>query len=129
MRETCHPFEKDNINQKGELIIMKKLCIVAIALFAIVAAPTAFAKKGDKTPMVPSDIYAKYDVNKNGALDADEKAALIKDFDADKTGPLKTLDNNGDGKLTDGEIATISATKPGEAPVKAKGKGKAKKNK
>jgi len=107
---------------------MNKLCIAAIALMTLVAAPTAFAKKGDKTPMVPSDIYAKYDTNKNATLDADEKAALVKDFDADKTGPLKALDNNGDGKLTDGEIATISATKPGEAPAKAKGKAK-KKNK
>jgi hypothetical protein len=110
------------------MIIMKKLCILAMAMLAIVAAPNAFAKKGDKTPTVPSDIYAKYDINKNGTLDADEKAALVKDFDADKTGPLKALDNNGDGKLTDGEIATISATKPSDAPAKAKGKGK-KKNK
>jgi hypothetical protein len=108
---------------------MKKLCILAIALITIVAAPTAFAKRGDKTPTVPSDIYAKYDVNKNGTLDADEKAALVKDFEADKTGPLKSLDNNGDGKLTDGEIATISPTKPGDAPAKAKAKGKGKKNK
>lgn len=107
---------------------MKKLSIIAIALVTLVAAPSAFAKKGDKTPTVPSDIYAKYDVNKNGTLDADEKATLVKDFDADKTGPLKALDNNGDGKLTDGEIATISATKPSDAPAKAKGKGK-KKNK
>ncbi len=103
---------------------MKKLCMLAMSMLAIVAAPNAFAKKGDKTPTVPSDIYAKYDVNKNGTLDADEKAALTKDFDADKTGPLKVLDNNSDGKLTDGEIATISPTKPGVAPVKAKGKGK-----
>jgi hypothetical protein len=111
------------------MIIMKKLCILAIAMLAIVAAPTAFAKKGEKTPMVPSDIYAKYDVNKNGTLDTDEKAALVKDFEADKTGPLKSLDNNGDGKLTDGEVATISPTKPGDAPAKAKAKGKGKKNK
>lgn len=106
------------------MIIMKKLCILAMAMLTIIAAPSAFAKKGDKTPTVPSDIYAKYDVNKNGTLDADEKAALVKDFDADKTGTLKALDNNKDGKLTDGEIATISATKPGEAPAKAKAKGK-----
>jgi hypothetical protein len=111
-------------NQEGNINIMKKLCVLAIALVTIIAAPSAFAKKGDKTPTVPSDIYAKYDVNKNGTLDADEKAALIKDFEADKTGPLKSLDNNADGKLTDGEIATISATKPGDTPVKAKGKGK-----
>ncbi|MEI7946320.1 MAG: hypothetical protein WCJ02_06465 [bacterium] len=103
---------------------MKKLSILAIALITLVAVPTAFAKKGDNTSKVPSDIYAKYDVNKNGVLDADEKAALVKDFDADKTGPLQVLDNNKDGKLTDGEIATISPTKPGDAPVKAKAKGK-----
>ena len=103
---------------------MKKLSILAIALITLVAVPSAFAKKGDKTPSVPSDIYAKYDVNKNGVLDADEKVALVKDFDADKTGTLKALDNNKDGKLTDGEIATISATKPSETPAKPKAKGK-----
>lgn len=112
---------------------MKKLGIFAIALITLIAAPSAFAKKGDKTPTVPSDIYAKYDVNINGVLDPDEKAALVKDFDADTTGTLKALDNSKDGKLTDGEIATISATKPADTPAKPKAKGgksgKGKKNK
>lgn len=105
---------------------MKKLCVLAIAMFAIVAAPTAFAKKGAaKAPAtVPSDIYVQYDTNKNGTLDADEKTAISKAFDADKTGPLKALDINSDGKLSDDEIAAIPATKASDAPAKAKGKGK-----
>lgn len=107
---------------------MRKQSILAIALITLVAAPHAFAMKGDKTTRVPSDLYVKYDVNKNGVLDEDEKASLIKDFDADKTGTLKALDNNKDGKLTNGEIATISATKPSDAPVKAKAKSKKKKD-
>lgn len=104
---------------------MKKLSILAIALIALVAAPSAFAKKGDakKAPgTVASDVYANYDTNKNGALDADEKAALIKAFDADKSGPLKVYDTNSDGKLSDAEIAAIPVSKTSTAPVKAKGK-------
>jgi hypothetical protein len=112
--------------KKGNISIMKKLSILAIALITLVAAPSAFAKKGEaKAPgTVPSDVYAKYDTNKNGALDADEKAALIKAFDADKTGPLKVYDTNSDGKLSDAEIAAIPVSKTADAPAKAKGKGK-----
>jgi hypothetical protein len=100
---------------------MKKLCLLAIAvgLLGLVAAPAAFAKKGAAAPTtVPSDTYAKYDTNYSGVLDADEKTALLKDFDADKTGPLKALDANNDGKLSDDEIAAIPATKAADAPVK-----------
>ena len=101
---------------------MKKLCLLAlgIALLGLIAAPAAFAKKKDKTPQtVPSDVYAKYDKNYNGILDADEKAAILKDFAATPADPLlKPFDTNNDGKLSDDEIAAIPATKPADAPAK-----------
>jgi Ca2+-binding EF-hand superfamily protein len=70
-------------------------------------------KKRKKNQTVPSDVYAKYDKNNNGVLDADEKDALKKDYEL-----LKAYDTNNDGKLSDDEIAAIPATKPGDAPVK-----------
>ena len=108
-----------------KLIAMKKLCMLALAvgLLGLVATPAAFAKgKKDKTPQtVPSDVYAKYDKNSNGILDADEKAAIQKDFVATPTDPLlKPFDTNNDGKLSDDEIAAISATKPVDTPKKKK---------
>ena len=124
---------------------MKKLCVLAVTMLAIAAVPSAFAKKGDakaraKAPAkakasttVPSAVFAKYDTNNNGFLDAGEKAALGRAFDADKTGPLKTWDTNKDGKLSDDEMAAIPANKATDAPAKAKGNGrgngKGKKNK
>lgn len=101
---------------------------VAVALVGLIAAPAAFAgkgggkgKRGDAAPTTaPSDTYAKYDKNSNATLEADEKDALRKDFEADKTGPLKVWDTNNDGKLGDDEIAAIPATKAVAAPVKEK---------
>ncbi len=65
------------------------------------------AKKGNKGG---TDVFGKYDANKNGVLDADEITALKKDFSAGDA-ELKKLDINADGKLDDGEIASIHATK------------------
>lgn len=105
---------------------MKKLYTLIIAGCVVgLLVPAAFAGKGkkDKAPQtqtVPSDTYAKYDKNFNSALDTDEKAALRKDFAADKSGPLKTFDTDNDGKLSDDEIAAIPATKLVAAPAKEK---------
>ncbi len=106
---------------------MKKLTLLVMGLCACaLLAPAALAKgkKNAGPTTAPSDTYAKYDKNYNGTLDADEKAALTKDFEADKTGPMKAFDTNSDGKLSDEEIAAIPATKPVEAPAKKKKKKK-----
>ena len=114
---------------------MKKLCILAVAMLAIVTAPFAFAKKSaDKAHAPsPSAAFAKYDTNKDGILDAGEKAALVRDFNADKTGPLKVWDANKDGKLSDDEMTAIPANKATAVPAMGKGNGrsngKGKKNK
>ena len=107
---------------------MKKVYLVALGLCVLgMAAPVATFAKGKKNKdvaSVPSDIYAKYDINADGKLDDTEKAALRKDFAANPTDALKACDLNSDGKLSDDEINAIPTTKPGDAPAK-----KGKKNK
>ena len=48
-------------------------------------------------------ILEKYDVNKNGQLDADEKAAFERDREARRAEFTKKFDTDGDGKLSDTE--------------------------
>jgi len=103
---------------------MKKLYLIVagVCVLGLVAPTPGFAKGGKNkagaTATTPSDVYAKYDKNGNGALDAEEKEAIKKDFEKDKTGPLKACDTNNDGKLSDEEIAAIPSTKPSDTPKK-----------
>ena len=106
---------------------MKKLTLLVMGVcLAGLLTPAALAKgkKGAAPATAPSDTYAKYDKNYNGAHDADEKDAVRKDLDADKTGPLKAFDKDSDGKLSDEELAAIPATKTVDAPAKKKKKKK-----
>ena len=48
-------------------------------------------------------ILEKYDANKNGQLDPDEKAALERDREARRAEFMKRFDTDGDGKLSDSE--------------------------
>ena len=104
------------------------MIVAGICLLGFVAPTPSFAGKGGKNKggvaTVPSDVYTKYDKNSNGTLEADERGALKQDFEKDKTGPLKACDVNGDGKLSDDEIAAISATKPSDTPKKERKKKK-----
>ncbi len=104
---------------------MKKIEYVAavVVLAALTAVPGAYAKKdkgASNAATVPSDVYAKYDVNTNGALDPAEKDAIRADFTKDPAGALKIFDVNSDGKLSDAEISMIPATKTADAPAKEK---------
>lgn len=84
-----------------------------MALFAMLAVPSALAAKADGPK---ARLFAKYDQNKNGVIDGAEKDALRKDYAADKEGPLAQYDKDKDGKLSDEEIAAIK-------PPAGKGKG------
>jgi Ca2+-binding EF-hand superfamily protein len=106
---------------------MKKwqVIVLSVCALALVAPMSSYAGKGKKkgaaqAKTVPSDVYAMYDKNTNGVLDADEKAALLADFAKDPTGTLKIYDLNSDGKLSDDEVTAIPATKQVEAPKKKK---------
>ena len=104
-------------------MLMKKLPppTLFIALFAMVALPSASAAEGPK-----AKIFAKYDANKNGIIDGDEIAAVRKAFAAEPKGEFASYDKNTDGQLDDAEIAAIKppgAKKDGEK--KSGGKKKA----
>ncbi len=102
---------------------MKKLCFIALgacALCLVMPANVLAAKADGKK----AKLFAKYDKNKNGILDADEKKAIQSDYAKDKTGELKAFDKDGDGKISEEEFA---AFKPGSGKAKdvsAKGKKK-----
>jgi hypothetical protein len=48
-------------------------------------------------------ILEKYDANKNGVLDPEEKDAIERDHEARRAEMLKRFDTDGDGKLSDTE--------------------------
>ncbi len=107
---------------------MKKFgYVAAIMMLAVLTiAPGAYAKKdkgASNNPPVPSDVYAKYDVNTNGVLDLSEKDVIKADYAKDPSNPLlKPFDINNDGKLSDDEISMIPATKTADAPKEKKHK-------
>lgn len=88
---------------------MKSIRILTLALaIAAAAMPvTTFAGKGGKAGKGSAKAVRQYDTNSNGMIDGAEVEALKKAFDADKTGPLKDLDTDADGKLSDSEVSAI----------------------
>jgi hypothetical protein len=90
-------------------MFMKRVLIIAagLSLAGLLMPSNALAAKADGKK---AKLIAKYDTNKNGAIDGDERVALRKDFAANPKGDLKVMDADNDGKLTDEEIA---AFKPG----------------
>ena len=101
---------------------LTRILPLAAALLAL-ASPVALAGKAKgagkndpakKAKRAAHQAAKPFDKNKDGTIAGDESAELRKAFDADKTGPLKPLDLNADGKLDDNEIAAIHFRKPGE---------------
>jgi hypothetical protein len=77
---------------------------ISASLHAADAAKKEAKKEGRKGN---KNLVALYDKNSDGRIEGDEAASLKKDFDADKSGPLKPFDTNSDGKLDDSEIGAI----------------------
>jgi hypothetical protein len=83
--------------------------IAMLALPAAVHAAKDPEKKAAKQAI--KAVLAEYDKNGNGIIDGDEKDAVRKAYEADKTGPLKRFDVNNDGTLDDTELAAIHKKK------------------
>ena len=96
--------------------------ILSLGLFICLCATSVVAEKANGPK---AKFFAKYDKNKNGKIDDDEKEAIRKDFAANPEGDLKHFDKNKDGKLDDEEIAAI---KPPEGKKKGEKSGKGKKS-
>lgn len=85
---------------------MKKILLpgLALATFALLAPTVAWAQP---TPGPKARIFAKYDTNKNGAIDGAEIEIVRKAYAAEPKGEFARYDLNHDGKLDDKEIAEI----------------------
>jgi hypothetical protein len=107
---------------------MKKVCLFTLYLcvFGCLSSSTALA---DKKNGPRYKFFEKYDKNKNGKIDDDEKEAIRKDFAADPEGDLKRFDKNKNGKLEDDEIAAIKAPEDKKKSSKEKSDSSEKKGK
>lgn len=70
---------------------------------------------GEQARPTRQQVFARYDKNKNGALDENERDALRADFAAKKHPVLAKLDINQDGKLEDKEINMLKGRAREEA--------------
>lgn len=79
---------------------MKKTLILALAI--LISGLAGLAAENENKPAAPrrENLLEKYDKNKNGKLDQDEREALRKDREAER---IKRYDKNGDGKLDEKE--------------------------
>jgi hypothetical protein len=103
---------------------MTKTRLVLALLLLTPAAAFAAKTEGPK-----ARIMAKYDLDHDGKLSADEIATIRKDFAAAPTGELARFDTNKDGKLSDDEIAKMipGSGKKGDKKEKSGDKSDAKK--
>lgn len=70
----------------------------------------------------PKAVLEKYDVNKDGKLDAEEVTAYQKDKPLRKAEKLKKYDKNGDGKIDDEEKIQMRVERLREADAAKKAK-------
>lgn len=81
---------------------MKKMFLLTLGLS--LSGLFAQAADGEAKPAAPpsrEEIIKKYDKNGDGKLDQDERAAYMKDRQAEA---IKKYDKNGDGKLDEAEL-------------------------
>jgi hypothetical protein len=100
--------------KKTSKAFMKKLCMIVVGICAVgLLMPVSLSAAKADGPKAKA--IAKYDKNSNGVLDPDEKKAMQDDYAKDNNGELKAFDKDGDGKLSDEELAAI---KPGSGKAK-----------
>src|SRR5687767_6411886 len=77
------------------------LLLGGITAFCIGAEAQQLATNVDTKPKTrPKPVWLeKYDVNKNGVLEPDERKALQTDAENQRTGFILSMDKNGDGKI------------------------------
>lgn len=139
-------------NPNNEKPMKTTMIAVTVALatagFAFGEPPKGKGERGGNRP-APAEMLEKFDTNKDGKLDKDErkaafearKAEMIKKFDKDGDGKLnederkaagqarkaemlKRFDKDGDGKLSEDERKALPKRGPrGEGKGKPEGKG------
>ncbi|MCX8513071.1 MAG: hypothetical protein ORN83_15095 [Chthoniobacteraceae bacterium] len=101
---------------------MKTRFAVSTIIFTFfIGAPLTFAKKKDGSQTTTGTTYGmeRFDLNQNGILENDEKAAIKQAF-AEGDVAAKMLDTNKNGILDDSEIAAIKLPPPPKKKKKNK---------
>lgn len=97
---------------------MNKVIALAIAACALsFATSTTIAAEKKNMKKDGDNVFAKYDTNSNGTLEADEIKALQEAFTKGDEA-LKAYDTNKDGKLDENEIAAIKPPEKGKKKKK-----------
>jgi hypothetical protein len=88
-----------------------RLLALTILLFFSVAPATASAQSADKLPIQTplQKELAKFDKNKDGKIDAEERAAYLAAEANKRQDYIKKWDKNGDGKLDEQERSAARA--------------------
>ena len=93
--------------------------LLGILSFLVVSPVVLGAKPAKDQKTTSTYGCARFDVNGNGVLEAEEKEALIRAFESGDTA-LKVLDVNNDGKLEESELAAIKLAAPQKGGKKKK---------
>jgi hypothetical protein len=99
--------------------------VVAIATCAFAnAEPPKGEGKGPKGPRgggraVPAEVLAKFDADKDGKLNAEERKTAM---EARKAEMMKKFDKDGDGNLSDDEKAAMRKAMPARGDRRGRGK-------
>src|SRR5205085_1525639 len=99
------PYDKAGYFMKQIMILALVLGLAGGSAFAAKPAK-ANAKAARQAQKNSANLIAKYDKNKNGAIDADEVETIQKAFATDPA--LKPFDKNGDGKLDEVEVSAMN---------------------
>ena len=89
-----------------------RLITLTVALLTIATTPASVAKDNTNKPQAANatQVFAKYDTDKNGVLNVTEGAAVASDYASNPQDPLlKRFDTDKDGKLSDKELMAIQA--------------------
>jgi hypothetical protein len=108
-----------NFCMKNPVTLTLRSLLCGLTAICAISVSHADETQGAKESKTPPGLVKKYDVNKDGVLDEQEKAALEADK-AKKTAAmeakrLKRFDANKDGTLDESELAAESAAKQAEA--------------
>lgn len=102
-------------NPRGIEAKYMKIKLVLLTSLCLLGAVISFTASAAREDGPKARTLAKYDKNGNGVIDGEEKDAIRRDYAANPNGELKRFDTDGDGKLSDEEMAAI---KPGSGSKK-----------
>jgi len=93
---------------------MKNYIAALVVLTTVALTSSSFAAEpapAKERKTIQQNLLAKYDANKNGVLDAEEKETIKKARETSRQESLQQFDKNQDGKLDKAERAAARSAK------------------